>query len=128
MPFFLLLVGIMLLVIGVQNTPSEFLALLKGDFTGQNSFTFWVIGLIAVGALGYWDRAKPISDALLALIIVALFLSHGALFTSLNIALQNTTSVGNTLGLGGLTGILGSPTVGVGVGTPGGTVGGWVPL
>jgi hypothetical protein len=107
MPFFLLLLGIMFLVIGVENTPSMFLALLKKDFTGAGNFSYWVIGFIAVGAIGYWDRAKPVSDALLALIIVGLLLSHGGFFGALSTGISTTNTGGATSG-----------TLGIGVSGP----------
>lgn len=92
MPFALLFVGIVLVVAGVRNQQDTLFTLVKGDFTGQSNFLFWVVSLIAIGAIGYIPKLKPISTAFLALVIVVLFLTKGVgFFSKFNQALGNTT-------------------------------------
>lgn len=114
MPFALLFIGILLIVVAVRNTQQAFLALLIGDFSGTGNFFYWVLAIIVIGAVGYIPKAKPVSDALLILILLALVLTAGkeGVFTQLTAALgsTNTPSAGssstlsNTLNnLGGIT-------------------------
>lgn len=92
MPFALLFIGIVLVIVAVRNQQSPFLALLGGDFSGPGNFFYWVIALAAVGAVGYIPKAKPVSDGLLVLILLALVLvaGKGGVFTNLTAALQST--------------------------------------
>lgn len=78
MPFALLIIGIWLLVSGVRNTQDMLFALLKGDFTGQDNFIFWLIAILIIGAIGYVPKLKPISTGFLVLIILVLFLKKGS--------------------------------------------------
>lgn len=91
MSFALLIIGIVLLVSAIRNTQAGLVAVLRSDFTGPNNFTYWVIALIVIGAIGYVDKLKPLSDGLLVLIIVALFLSKGGFFNQFQSALKTTT-------------------------------------
>lgn len=93
MPFALAIIGIVLLVAGVRNKQADLYALVKGDFTGQNNFIFWMASIFAIGVLGYVPKLKPISSALLALVIVVLFLKKGVgFFAQFNTALGQTTT------------------------------------
>ena len=78
MPFALLIIGIWLLISGVRNTQDMLFALLKGDFTGQDNFIFWLIAILIIGAIGYVPKLKPISTGFLVLIILVLFLKKGS--------------------------------------------------
>jgi hypothetical protein len=75
---------------------APFLALLGGDFSGKGNFFYWVLAIVAIGAIGYLPKAKPVSDGLLVLIILALFLavgkpgSNGGVFGQLTAALTDT--------------------------------------
>jgi hypothetical protein len=80
MPFVLLVVGLALVISAYQNTQSQLYALLVQDFTGQGSFTVWVIAILVIGGLGYIKPIKPITDAFLILVIIVLFLSNGGFF------------------------------------------------
>lgn len=80
MPFALAIIGIFLLVSAVRGTtdgPNGLFALVVGDFTGPSSFVYWMVAILLIGALGYIPKAKPISTAMLGLIIVVLFLAKG---------------------------------------------------
>jgi len=106
MPFALLLVGILLVVAAVRNTVTDnsttgqkgLTTLVKGDFTGQNNFIYWLVAILVIGALGYIDSLKTLSRAFMGLILVALFLTgkNGSNFFS---GFQSAlSSLGNGLG------------------------------
>lgn len=78
MPFALLIIGVVLLVAGIRNTQCILFAEVEGDFTGTNNFFYWFLAIMIIGTLGYIPKLKPISTALLVLVIVVLFLHKGA--------------------------------------------------
>ena len=93
MPFALAIIGIALLVAGVRNTQDKLFSLIKGDFSGQNNFIFWIVSIFAIGAVGYIPKLKPISIGFLALVIVVLFLKRGTgFFARATSALNSTTN------------------------------------
>ncbi len=80
MPFALAIIGIFLLVAAVRGTadgPNGLFALVAGDFTGPSSFVYWMVAILIIGALGYIPKVKPISTAMLGLVVLVLFLSKG---------------------------------------------------
>jgi len=84
MPFILVSIGILMVVVGYRGTEKDFLALLKGDFTGQGNFFYWIVSLFVVGAVGYIPRLKPISNAFLVLILLMLVISNKGFFAQFN--------------------------------------------
>jgi len=102
MPFALLIVGIVMVIASVRDTVQskpgqEGLAdLVKGDFTGQNNFVFWMVSILVIGALGYIPSMRGLSNVFLALVIVVLFLNKGSgvtgVFSQFNAALRQTES------------------------------------
>jgi hypothetical protein len=95
--FILLIIGITLLVAGVQNTQGDLFDLLKKDF-GQ--FLVWFVAIFLIGALGYIPKMKPLSTAFMGLVILVLFLSKGkgffSQFQSAVTSAQNTQSATST--------------------------------
>jgi hypothetical protein len=87
MPFALLIIGAVLLISAARGTvqtgpnggPGLF-TLLESDFTGQDNFIFWFVAILIIGAVGYIQKLRPFSVALLALVIIVLFLKKGAGF------------------------------------------------
>jgi hypothetical protein len=77
MPFALLIIGITLLAASVRDKQNDLYDLVRGDFTGPNNFIFWVVSILAIGAIGYIPKLKPLSTAFLALVVIVLFLSKG---------------------------------------------------
>lgn len=77
MAFALLIAGVVMLVAAMRNTQLCLVRIVQSDFTGTNNFTYWIVALIVIGAIGYVEKLKKISDGLLVLIFVALFLSRG---------------------------------------------------
>jgi hypothetical protein len=99
MSFVLLVVGIFLLVAAVRDKQDDLFALMKNDLTGQSNFIYWFVAIMAIGALGYIEKLKPISTALLALIILVLVLKKGnpslpggGLFQQLTQGLKSTAT------------------------------------
>lgn len=104
MPFALIIIGAVLLVASVRNTQDQLpdgspglFGLVKGDFSGQGNFVFWVVSLLIIGAVGYVPKLKPISDGFLVLVIIVLFLTKGnpngvggGFFSKFSQALQTT--------------------------------------
>lgn len=77
MPFALLILGAVLLVAAVRGTQDDLFTLVKGDFTGNGNFLYWVVVLLIIGAVGYIPKLKPLSDAFLVLMVVVIFIKAG---------------------------------------------------
>jgi hypothetical protein len=100
MPFALLIVGLILLVSAVRDSQDDLFTLVKGDFSGQGNFVFWVVSLLVIGGLGYIPKLKPISDGFLVLVLLVLFLTKGnpkqpgsgGFFEKFSAALKSTTA------------------------------------
>jgi hypothetical protein len=76
MPIFILLVGLILIVTGINNKIPDLIALVKEDFSpsdNSTSFPVWIFAIFVVGALGYIKPLKGLSIAFLFLIIIAMF-------------------------------------------------------
>ena len=95
MPFVLLIIGVTLLVAGVQNTQGNLFALVQGDFVNKPSFLPWIVALLAVGLLGYIDAIRSLMRAFLILIIIGILLSNKGFFAQLSAALKPYTAKGN---------------------------------
>lgn len=87
MPFALLIIGGVLLVSAARGTVTQgpngspgLFTLLESDFTGQNNFVFWFVTILAIGAVGYIQKLRPLSVAFLTLTIIVLFLRKGTGF------------------------------------------------
>jgi hypothetical protein len=120
MAFALLIIGAVMLITAVKNTQSDLAVLVKGDFTGNPNFVYWIVAIGIIGAVGYIPKLKPLSTAFLGLVILVLFLTKGktsgvggGLFSQLTTGLASTQSVkpaanaptsplGNSLSLPGL--------------------------
>lgn len=100
MAFALLFSGLIMIIAAVRNKQDQLVCLVKNDFTGSGNFLYWVVALIVIGAIGYVDKIKPFSDALLVLIILAVFLASGTTGTGGGFFKQFTAAI-NSLGGGG---------------------------
>jgi hypothetical protein len=103
MSFALLIIGITLIVAAVRGTHKTLIALLKADFSGPGNFVYWLIALIIIGAVGYVEKLRPLSDGLLVLVLLVLVLARanpgaprGGFFQQFLQAVQatNTPNVG----------------------------------
>lgn len=68
------------MIAGLRGQGEDVSKLLQGDLTGKGSFVPWVLAILAVGAVGYIDELRPVSDAFLVLLLVVLLLSNGGFF------------------------------------------------
>jgi hypothetical protein len=85
----LIVIGLLLLVSAVQDTQDVLFATVESDFTGPDNFVQWIAALALVGALGYLPKMRGFSVALLALVLLAIFLRNGTGFFA---QLQKTIS------------------------------------
>lgn len=76
MPFFFILIGFGLVVIGYRGTQHDFYKLLQSDFSGQNNFFVFALGLFIVGLIGYVPKLKGLSNAFLVLVLIVILLSQ----------------------------------------------------
>lgn len=90
MPIFLILIGAMLVISGAKGTTQELGQLLKEDFAPATGIGFgtWIVALIAVGALGYIPKLKPLANAFMVLIFVGMMLSNRGFFTQFSNAVK----------------------------------------
>lgn len=88
MGYALVIAGLLMVVTGGRGTYQQFGKLIAGDFTGPNNFTYWIVGLGAVGAVGYIDALRTISRLFMALVIIGLFLSNKGFFAKFTEALK----------------------------------------
>jgi hypothetical protein len=90
MPFALIITGIIMVVAAVRGTHVCLVNTVKGEFTGKGNFTYWVVAILILGLIGYSETLRPLSNGLLILILLALFLTRGrqGLFTNLTSALH----------------------------------------
>jgi len=87
MPLLFLIVGAMFLTAAVRGKEQtdELLALIKSDFTGPNNFMVWAFAVGAIAGVGYLPKMRPISNAMLALIMLAIVLRNSGPDGSQNI-------------------------------------------
>ena len=76
MPFVFIIIGAVFLVSGVRGTSSTLVTLVEGDITGSNAFGYWILAILAIGALGYVEDLRALSRAFLALVLVVLILNE----------------------------------------------------
>lgn len=111
------LVGLVLIITGARDTYAQLGTQLNKDFTGSGNFTYWVVSIAAVGALGYIPALKTFSHWFVALILLALLLSHKGFFSKFSAALQSGPAAAPTSPAGSPAALPGStqktaPTVG----------------
>lgn len=87
MPFALVTIGLLMIVSGSRDTYAAFGKELVSDFTGPGNFTYWIVALGAVGALGYAPQFRTFSRMFMALIVVAMVLRNGGVFDKFSEAL-----------------------------------------
>lgn len=90
MPIALLFIGAVFIVAAIRGTHKELFEILKDDFGGSPNFFTWGLGFFFIGLVGYNKTLKPISDAFLVLLFVAIFLTSGrGFFDQLNSQIRN---------------------------------------
>jgi drug/metabolite transporter (DMT)-like permease len=91
-PLVFLAVGILFLVLARNGTQGDFEQLLKADFVGSQSFLVWGSAILILGLVGFFKPVRPISDALIGLIILVLILGNSGAFANFNAAIRNPTA------------------------------------
>lgn len=81
MPYALIVIGAVALVAGIRNTYKDLWFLVESDFRG--GFLAWVAAIAVIGGLGYIPKLKPLSIALMTLLLIVLVLSNGGVFAQL---------------------------------------------
>lgn len=74
MPFAFAGLGLLFLVVAIRGTQEEMFRLLKSEFVGPRSFIPWVASILVLGAIGFIKPIRPITDALIGLVILAIIL------------------------------------------------------
>lgn len=93
MPFVFIVVGIGLVVVAVRGTQATAFSLLQSEFSGPNSFIKWALAIFILGAIGYIPTVRPVTRALLALVLLVIFLKNGkGLFAQFNAQIANPVS------------------------------------
>jgi len=89
MGFALIVAGLLMIVTGGRGTYAQFATQVAKDFTGPvgQNFTYWLVALGAVGAVGYIKPLQTVSRLFLVLIIIAIFLSNKGFFAQFTSAL-----------------------------------------
>jgi hypothetical protein len=111
MPYLFIIIGLVMVTAAVRNTVADFngqyagvtnppdgtkadskglTTLIKRDFTGDNNFTYWVLSILVIGAVGYIKPLEPVSRAFMLLVIIVLVLSNRGVFAQFNAALEGT--------------------------------------
>lgn len=96
MPLVFLFIGVVFLVLARNGTQGDFETLLKSEFRGNQNFLVWASAFIILGLIGFWKTARPITDALIGLILFVLIISNGGFFDKLNAALRNPVAPATT--------------------------------
>jgi hypothetical protein len=76
MPFLFIGSGIVLVFVGLQGDPAKLYALIADDFTGPNSFVYWMVAILILGALGYINGLDRLSRLFMLLVLLALLLTR----------------------------------------------------
>ena len=76
-PFVLGFIAIAMIAIGIRGQAQAAGTLLASEFTGAGSFIQWFLAIMILGLIGYYKPAKPVADAMLGLVIVAMVLVRG---------------------------------------------------
>lgn len=92
MPFVFIVLGLVFLVTAIRGTQGQMFALVKSEFVGTNSFVPWASSILILGAIGYAKPVRPVTDAMIGLILLAMLLGNkGGFFAKFNDAIRNPT-------------------------------------
>jgi hypothetical protein len=92
MPFILLLFGAVLAISAYRGTTEELFDLLKGDFTGESNFFYWIVSIAGIGLIGYIPRMEGVSRLFFVLLFVVMFVSNRGIFDQFTNAIQTASS------------------------------------
>ena len=89
MPIFFLILGVLFVIVGINNKVGELADLVKEDFvptTGSAGFVNWFLAIVIIGSLGYIKSFKPVANAFLVLVIISMLLANKGFFDKFNSA------------------------------------------
>jgi hypothetical protein len=86
--FVLVTVGLLMVITGFKGTYAAFGSQVASDFTGSQPFTWWVLAIGGIGAVGYIDSLRTFSRLFMALILIVMILANGGFFAKLTAAIK----------------------------------------
>jgi len=92
MPFALIVIGLLLVVTAAKDTHLQLGQQVAKDFTGEGNFFTWILAIGVLGFVGYIDKARPVANALLVLVLLAMFLSNSRRGDILTLVKQGLTN------------------------------------
>lgn len=92
MPLLLIGTGLVLVLTGLNGNAANLYSLVASDFKGPNSFVYWMLAILVLGALGYIRGLENLSKLFLVLVIVVLFLDNGGFFTQFQAFVKQSTA------------------------------------
>jgi hypothetical protein len=92
MPLVFIGAGVLFVFLSIKGNPSDLYSLVKGDFSGPNSFIYWMTAIVVLGALGYIKGLEQFSKLFLILVLIVLFLDNGGFFNKFQTYLHSTTT------------------------------------
>lgn len=81
----------MLVLVGLNGDPAKLYALIASDFQGKNSFIYWMVAILILGALGYIPGLEKLSKLFMLLVLIVLFLDNGGFFNQFQQFVKSTT-------------------------------------
>ena len=91
MPIALMVVGLLIVVAGIKNNAAELESTIVGDFSGAGSFWYWIVAVIVIGSIGYYQPAKNVSHLFLGLIVLVFLISNKGVFAQIQAAIEHPT-------------------------------------
>lgn len=91
MPFIFIGSGIVLVLVGLNGNPAQLYGLIANDFVGQNSYLYWMVAILILGALGYIEGLERLSRLFMLLVLIVLLLDNGGFFAQFQTFLKSTT-------------------------------------
>lgn len=92
MPIFFIGSGIVLVFVGLNGNAALLYSLIAADFQGKNSFVYWMVAILVLGALGYIKGLESLSKLFLILVLLVLFLDNGGFFNQFQAFLKQTAT------------------------------------
>ena len=80
MPLLFIGLGIVFLLTGLKGDAGQLWELLKGDFSGPNNYVYWMLSILALGALGYVESLQKLSRLFIVLVVIVLLLDNNGFF------------------------------------------------
>jgi len=88
MPYVIVILGIVLVVTALRGTTAMLGKQIATDTVAAGGFVWWFIAILIIGGLGYIKALRGLSDAFLALVIIALVVSNKGIFAQAQSAVQ----------------------------------------